>query len=281
MSTITPSSSDYPERLNKLHDPPKRLFIAGVMPDFSRPVITVIGSRKATAYGSAVAQMLSSELARAGVHIVSGLALGIDGLAHQSALKSGGLTSAVLPSGLDEIYPASHRSLAKHIVEQGGALISEYSPGTRPAAYHFPARNRIEAALADALLVIEAGAKSGTLITVEHALDIGVPVLAVPGPITSTLSIGTNRLIKNGAALVSSAADVLAELGLETAPTTERLGTDATEQLILNHLSRAFQATTDELARACRLDHNEINRRLTHLELAGSVKAQSGWWVLA
>lgn len=281
MSMIKFGSSDYPARLGKLHDPPKRLFIEGKLPDFSRPVITIIGSRKATAYGSAVAQMLSFELASAGVHVVSGLALGIDGLAHQSALKSGGLTSAVLPCGLDEIYPASHRSLAKHIVEGGGALISEYPPGTRPAAYHFPARNRIEAALADALLVIEAGEKSGTMITVEHALDIGVPVLAVPGPITSALSVGTNRIIKNGAALVSSTTDVLAELGLENVASTTHLATDSTEQLILDHLSRTFQATTDELALACGLNNHEINRRLTHLELAGTIRVQGGWWVLA
>lgn len=281
MSVIRLSSPDYPERLNRLHDPPERLFIHGELPDFSRPVLAVVGSRKPSVYGTTILERLLLPVVSAGVHIVSGLALGIDGKAHMAALAARGLTSAVLPSGLDEIYPASHRLLANQIVGSGGALISEYPPSTRAAAYHFPARNRIVAALADAVLVIEAAQKSGTLITAEHALDIGVPVLAVPGAITSPTSAGTNHLIQFGAGLISSATDILSELGFDTSPLPTRRAKDAQGQAILDQLAHSAPASSEQLAAACGLAQGEINRYLTHLELDGAIKAQGGGWVLA
>lgn len=281
MSVITPRSSDYPERLKRLHDPPERLFVKGPMPDFNRPVLAVVGTRKPSAYGLTLVERLLRPVVEQGVHIISGLALGIDGQAHRLTLSAGGLTSAVLPSGLDEVYPASHQLLAKQILEHGGALITEYTPGTRAAPYHFPARNRIVAALADAVLVTEAGKRSGTLITAEHALDIGVPVLAVPGAITSPTSAGTNHLLQLGAGLITSANDILNELGLEAEATAPRRAHDAKSQAILDALQRSAPASAEELALSCRLSQADTNRGLTHLELDGAVKAQAGLWVLA
>lgn len=283
MSTIrlSPTSADYPGRLIKLHDPPKRLFVAGQMPDFKRPVLAVVGSRKASPYGRWATGHIVGPVAAAGVHIISGLALGIDGLSHQTALERGGLTSAILPSGLDEIYPASHAQLAQNIIAGGGALISEYPPGTRAASYHFPARNRIVAALADAVLVIEAGTKSGTLITAEHALDIGVPVLAVPGPINSASSTGTNHLIGLGAGLVASAEDVLSELGIELQRSNRPRGANAQEQALLEAVADQPAASLEQLAMKLQMAPTELSRLLTHLELKGLIRSEAGGWMLA
>lgn len=278
---LTPSASDYPGRLMRLHDPPKRLFVTGSMPDWSQPVLAVVGSRKASAYGRWATNHLVGRVAAAGVHILSGLALGIDGLSHQAALERGGLTSAILPSALDEVYPSSHHLLAQKILRGGGALITEYAPGTRAAPYHFPARNRIVAALSDAVLVVEAGERSGTLITAEHALDIGVPVLAVPGPINSPTSVGTNRLIQLGAGLVTSADDILSELGVE--PDTQPIarGGTALEQALLETVAANPAASVELLAAKLNLTPPAISRLLTHLELKGLVRAEAGGWTLA
>jgi DNA processing protein len=278
---LTPSSPAYPERLLRLHDPPQQLFIRGRLPDFKQPVLAVVGSRKASAYGRWATDHLVGRLAAAGVHILSGLALGIDGLSHLAALERGGLTSAVLPSGLSEVYPASHRGLARRIVESGGALISEYPPATRAAPYHFPARNRLVAALSNAVLVIEAGTQSGTLITAEHALDLGVPVLAVPGPINSPTSAGTHQLLKLGAGLVTGAEDIWQELGVEAGRRPQLKGANAMEDALLESLQRRPAATLEDLAEELRLPPPELNRLLTHLELTGAIRAEAGRWTLA
>jgi len=277
---LTPASENYPQRLKRLHDPPGQLFIKGTLPDFNQLILAVVGSRKASAYGRWATERLVGQVAASGVHILSGLALGIDSLSHASALGRGGLTSAVLPAGLDEVYPASHRTLADKIVAGGGALLSEYTPAVRAAPYHFPARNRIVAALADAVLIIEAGERSGTLITAEHALDIGVPVLAVPGPINSPTSVGTNRLIQQGAGLVTSAEDILAELGLEAAHRPAVRGANPQEQAVLDWLVDHPAVSMEELAEGLGLAPAEVNRLLTHLELAGSVRVDVGGWTL-
>jgi DNA processing protein len=278
---LIPGSSDYPERLKRLHDPPKVLYVQGRLPDFSRPVLAVVGSRRASAYGRWVTAHLVGRLAQSGIHILSGLALGIDGLSHTAALEHGGLTSAVLPAGHAEVYPASHRQLAQRITQTGGALFSEYPPEVRAAPYHFPARNRIVASLGDAVLVIEAGVKSGTLITAEHALDLGIPVLAVPGPINSPTSAGTNKLIQLGAGLVASAEDILSELGLEANQRPRALGANPREQSLLDILAEHPGASQDDLVQLSKLSPAELSGLLTHLELKGSVKAEAGCWTLA
>jgi DNA processing protein len=272
ISTITHHDSHYPSSLTKLSDPPQRLFVRG-QPLTALPQITVaiVGSRKATSYGQAVTRELAGHLARRGVGIISGLALGIDSIAHQAALEAGGYTLAVMPCGLDRVYPASHRQLAEKISQQG-TLISEYEPGIRAAKYHFPARNRIVAALADAVLITEAALRSGTLITAEHALDIGVPVMAVPGPVTHGNSAGTNRLIQQGAALITSYVDVLRELGYtDVLPEHQYEPANQSEGAVLSCLG-AEPLRIDQLQQQTGLAIADLQRRLTHLEIQGVIE---------
>jgi len=269
ISVIKPDKLDAWRRLARLNDPPRRLFIRGDY-DPLQPAVAMVGSRKYTAYGRQVAERMAGDLARRGVRIVSGLALGIDSLAHQAALAAGGQTIAVLPSGIDLIYPASHRRLGEQISRQG-ALISEYPPGTSATRYSFVARNRIVAALGDVLVVVEAAAKSGTLITAEYALDMGISVLAVPGPITSPTSVGTNRLIGLGAKPVLGVADILVELGLDPdGPSAGHTADNADGQAILDALKPGSKQFS-ELSQLTGLRTEVISRELTHLELNGQV----------
>jgi len=267
---IRPSNANVYRRLNRLADPPRQLFLKGEY-DPAQPAVAIIGSRKHSSYGRLAAESLTGDLASHGVTIISGLALGIDSLAHRAALSRQGRTVAVMPGGLDRVYPASHRQLADQLVNGGGGLISEYPPGTLPAKHHFVARNRIVAALSDAVVVVEAASRSGTLITAEYALDIGLPVLAVPGPITSPTSIGTNRLIDTGAKLIASAGDILLELGLEgrkpagTYLAASPLGQDIIDRLKFGPMSAS------QLALEVKAKLNQLNRELTHLELDSAI----------
>lgn len=208
-------SARYPERLAEIHDPPFGLFVrapAGALDRLDeRPVVAVVGSRRATAPGRRLAHDLAAELTRRGAVIVSGLAHGIDTAAHEGALSAGGTTVAVLGCGVDVRYPRRNAGLAERIAASG-AIASEYWPGTPPAPWRFPARNRIVAGLAHATCVVEAGRRSGALITADFGLEAGRPVLAVPGWPGSVASEGTNALIRAGAAVLEEAADVVAEL---------------------------------------------------------------------
>lgn len=210
--------ANLPEKLRRIFNPPAKLYFEGEWPDESRPHLAVVGSRKPTQYGMAVLEYLIEPVARAGVVIVSGLAYGIDKLAHETTLKAGGTTIAVLGSGLDKanFYPASHFNLGKQIVQNGGLLISEYPEGSEGLKYRFVERNRLIAGLADATLIIEAADQSGSLITAQLALNENRDVWAVPGSIFSELSFGTNRLIQNGAKLVASPKDILEAFNLES-----------------------------------------------------------------
>lgn len=237
-------------------------------------MLAVVGSRKPTAYGRQVVNQLIAGLRGTNTTIISGLALGIDSLAHRAALDNNLPTIAVLPSGLDKIYPASHRHLAQEITAKG-TLISEYPAGTTAAKYHFPARNRIIAALAQAVLVVEAAERSGSLITAEHALDIGVGVLAVPGPVTSPLSAGTNHLIQIGAGMINSVDDLLLELGIEAGQRQSPRGQNRQEQLILDVLHTGPQSV-HQLQVETAIDVRELSQILTSLEVTGSVTALSG-----
>ena len=257
-------------RLNKLSDPPRQLFIRGEY-DPDLPAIAIVGSRKHSTYGKVVTEKLAGDLSRAGINIVSGLAIGIDSLAHRAALTAGGTTAAVMPGGVDRVYPASHRNLAEDMISANGALISEYPSGTLPARHHFVARNRIVAALSDAVLVVEAAAKSGTLITAEYALDMGLPVLAVPGPITSPTSVGTNRLIDMGAKLVTTADDILMELGLSRANTSSQYAAGSKLGQAIVDCLRSGPLSVNDLASLTKSELSEVNRELTHLELDSAV----------
>lgn len=238
-----------------------------------RPCVTVVGSRKVSAYGKAVTLGLAGELAKAGVVIISGLALGVDSLAHKAALDAGGLTIAVLPSGIDRIYPASHQGLAKQILAQGGALVSEYPNDELPHKYHFIERNRIASGMGDALLVTEAAEKSGTLHTASFALEQGKPVLAVPGNITSPTSVGTNNLIKTGATPVTSAQDIMYALGLELTEAKKEAprSSNPHEQILLDLL---FSGVSDgtELLDQSELEVSLFNQTLTMLEIRGHIR---------
>ena len=207
-------------RLDGIPDQPREhLYARGAhaADALAAPTVAVVGARACSGYGAQVARMLARELAAAGVTVVSGLARGIDGEAHRGALDADGRTLAVLGCGIDRDYPAAHADLARRIAETGG-IVSEYEPGTEPAPWRFPARNRIIAALADAVVIVEARNRSGALITVDLAMEIDRPIYAVPGEITSALSEGTNDLLRHGwATALTSALDVLAALGIEGA----------------------------------------------------------------
>ncbi len=272
---LTLSTPDVPEKLRNISTPPKKLFILSSDSKelLTRPAVAIVGSRKATPYGTSVTASLAGDLARAGVIIVSGLAIGIDGIAHRAALEAGGRTIAVLPTGLDHIYPATHRQLAKQILEQGGALVTEYPEGTSINKGNFIARNRIISGLSDAVLVTEAAAKSGSLHTADFALDQGRAVLAVPGNITSTTSEGTNNLIKSGAMPATEAADILRAIGIEPLLAARQVPMSANpnEQLLIDMLAEGMQDGSELLHRS-QLEVSIFNQSLTMLEIRGLIR---------
>jgi len=203
----------YPANLREIQAPPERLYVRGSLAEGDALAIAVVGSRAATSYGLAVAERLGADLAARGVTVVSGLARGIDSAAHRGALRAGGRTIAVMGSGVDVIYPPENRRLAGEI-EESGALVSQFEPGTRPLAGYFPARNRVIAGLSLGVVVVEAAEKSGSLITAGLAGELGREIMAVPGPLTSPQSVGAHRLIQDGAALIQGWEDVVSQLPL-------------------------------------------------------------------
>lgn len=205
---------EYPEKLKEIYDKPITLYIKGnkeILDEFS---LAIIGCRENSEYGKKVGSKLSYDIAKKGIVTISGLARGIDSIAHKSTLMAKGKTIAVIGSGIDNIYPPENKKLVDEIVENGGAVVSEYVIGTKAEKMNFPARNRIISALSDGVIVIEAKKKSGTMITVDFALDNGKEVFAVPGNITSINSEGTNELIKQGAKLITNAEEILEEFSL-------------------------------------------------------------------
>ena len=265
----------YPPFLAAIHDPPSALWVRGTveLELLSRPCVAVVGARACSSYGRAVARSLSRELAASGVVVVSGMARGIDGEAHRGALEAGGLTVAVLGCGIDRDYPAAHGELARRICEHG-LIVSEYEPGVEPAPWRFPARNRLIAGLSRAVVVVEARERSGALITVDFALEQGRDVLTVPGEITSSLSAGSNALLRLGAAPALSSDDVLEAIGIvvERQAPPEPEG-DAGRLLAA---LRDTPATADELARATGLAAADVASLLVELELDGRVSAGDG-----
>jgi DNA processing protein len=284
VKTILKQSSEFPGKLQTIASPPKEIGVLGnIQPLSDGPVVSVVGSRSATPYGRQVTIQLVKELAARGVAIVSGLALGIDSIAHQAALEAKGYTAAVLPSPVDDVYPASHRRLAQQILASGGALISEYSELGRPEAFksRFIERNRLVAGLADALLITEAGERSGTLHTANFALDQGKTVLCVPGNITSPLSLGTNNLIKSGAVPVTDIKDILQALGLSEAQTEATIyAANDNEAAILEVIRDGVTDSAILLSRSG-LSTSQFNQTLTMLEITGKIRPLgAGHWAL-
>jgi DNA processing protein len=259
---------DFPPLVRAIHDPPVGLFVRGCRPlDVLRqPCVSIVGARACSPYGGQVARTLARELAAAGLAVVSGLARGIDGEAHRGALDADGLTVAVLGCGIDRDYPASHRELAERIAERG-LIVSEYGPGVEPAPWRFPARNRIVAGLGAVTIVVEARERSGALITADLALEEGREVFAVPGEITSSLSKGTNALLRAGATPLTCAGDVLELFGLEGREEPARNASPLLELL---------PATADELARASGLEAGALAAALAELELSDAVVEAEG-----
>ncbi len=291
INTLCWDDADYPRRLREIDNPPPLLYLRGSLADSDDWAVAIVGTRRATSYGKEVARELASALASAGVTIISGLARGIDAIAHVAALESGGRTIAVLGSGLDKLYPPEHAALAEKITanEASGALISDYALGTPPEAANFPPRNRIISGLSLGVIVVEAGEDSGALITAEFAMDQGREVFAVPGNIFSRSSRGPNKLIQQGAKIVLNAEDVLEELNLKMAARHAEAraqlplfdGADETERKLLAHLS-AEPLHADELSVLTTLPIATVSSALAMMELKGMARQVGGMtYVLA
>jgi DNA processing protein len=284
VNTLTLTSSDYPEILREIGQPPKQLYILGSITELLvMPRLAVIGSRKVSIYGRQVTQQLVRDAAARGIVIVSGLALGVDGIAHQAAIEAGGKTIAVLPTGLDKIYPASHHQLAKKILETGGALITEYPTGTEPFKTNFIARNRIVSGISDGVLITEAAEKSGTLHTANFALEQGKTVMAVPGNINSPLSAGTNNLIKAGAIPITNTQDIFHALDLNVGAqlTMDVVGATKEESILLELLASGFTESAELLTKSG-LDPSVFNQTMTMLEINGKARPLgAGHWTIS
>lgn len=275
---ISWESDKYPVRLKEIDSPPPVLYCWGDFDPNDRWAVSIVGTRRMSAYGEAVTQELSSALAMNGITVISGMARGIDGVAHRTALENGGRTIAVLGSGLDYLYPPEHRQLAKEISENG-VVATDYPLGTRPEARNFPPRNRIISGLGLVVVIVEAGEGSGALITAHFALDQGREVFAVPGKIHSRTSVGTNQLIRDGAIPFLSVEDVLEALNFDVIVRQEVINEfmpeDEVERMVYEKLS--FEPIhVDAIRAACGLPVSKITASLAMLELKGRARQIGG-----
>jgi len=264
----------YPQRLKEIEQPPPVLYVRGdyLLDDLF--AVAIVGTRRVTPYGRQITEELASYLASNGITVISGLARGVDAIAHQTALKAGGRTIGVLGSGVDKIYPPEHRQLAEKMIEQG-AIISDYAPGTPPDASNFPPRNRIISGLSLAVVVIEAGETSGALITAEFAAEQGREVFAVPGSILAPQSKGTNKLIQEGALPLLSVNDLMQALNLtrmgEHKAARKIIPADETEARLMNVLS-AEPLHVDAIRNQTELPIEKVSATLALMELKGMVR---------
>jgi DNA processing protein len=278
---ITWSDAAYPPALTTIVDPPPVLWVRGAQDVLSRPAVAIVGSRAGTAYALSVAEQLARDLATAGLVVVSGLARGVDSAAHRGVVAAGGMTIGVLGSGVDVLYPREHTALAREI-EKDGAIISELVPGTPPQQQFFPRRNRIISGLSRAVVVIEAGEQSGSLITARCALDQGRDVLAVPGSVLSGRNRGAHALLRDGAKIVESADDILDELGmLDRGGAVRRVnengaGRSGEHDPILAALPVGDPSDLDEIAERSGMSPAKLLPRLFELELEGRVTRVGG-----
>lgn len=277
INSILPEKHQFLQIISTIAHVPERLYILGALPETRVPTVAIVGSRKPTSYGKEVTYQLAYELAKKGVVIISGLAYGVDAIAHRAALDAGGTTIAILANGLDTIYPSAHAGLAKQILAQGGAIISEYEPAVGARDFQFLARNRIVSGLADAVIVTEAAARSGTLATINHALDQNKEVFAVPGNITSPLSVGCNNVIKQGAHPITSANDLLEIIAphLLEPQTTLALGSNPQEITIIKLLQQGVRAG-EQLQQQSGIPAAEFSQTLSMLEINGDIRPLGG-----
>lgn len=276
----------FPNKLREIPDPPLWLFVKGSLPDPQKPCVSIIGARNCTAYGEQAALYFAGELAKCGVQIISGLARGIDGESHRGAVNNGGRTFGILGNGVDVVFPASNRRLYEEVIRCGG-VISEYPPGMEGLAYHFPQRNRLISGLSDVIFVIEAGEKSGTLITVNCGLEQGKTILALPGKITDKLSVGCNRLIREGAVPVTCTEDIIFELKSSyphlCGNTSESIKKDKAlaykEKIVYSCLSLEPKHV-ETIASETKTGITDTIATLTRLELRGFVlQKQKDWYI--
>lgn len=283
INTVRPQDNIFTNQLASIAKVPNTLYYCGELPSTPVKSVAIVGSRKPTPYGKSVTEKIVHALAEHNVTIISGLALGIDSIAHRAALKFNTPTIAVMARGLNGIYPASHFSLSREIVKAGGALISTY-PADMPAQpYHFLERNRIISGLSSIVIVTEAAVKSGTLNTASHALEQGKDVFAVPGNITSPMSAGCNRLIRQGAQPLIDTSDILSALGIKSQKTTPQIPVrkNKTEQLIINAIL-AGAKDTNQIINATNISPSSIFVTLSTLEIAGIIESSpEGVWTIS
>lgn len=272
---ISPQENEYTKILTSIPNKPQALYYGGILPQKRQISVAIVGSRKPTSYGREIASRLAFELASRGVIVVSGLALGIDALAHRAALDAGGVTLAIQANGLHKIYPHTNRDLGNKIIDQGGAIITEYEEGIEPLPYHFLARNRIVSGLSDIIVVVEAAKRSGTLSTATHALEQGKDVYAVPGNITNPTSAGCNNLIAHGATPISSIrefVDHVAPLSQPNQQTGLPFGGSPLEAKIIE-LIQAGVRDGEELQIKSGATASDFSTALTMLEINGTIRA--------
>jgi len=289
MRFISYKNKDFPMRLSQIPESPLGIFVRGALPSPNLPAVAIVGTRNNTNYGGKTAEDLAKQLAEVGVVIISGMALGLDARAHEGALKGQGDTVAVLPSGADVCYPSQNHYIFKQILESG-CIVSEFLPGTIPQKWEFLSRNRIVSGFADILIVVEASARSGTSSTVNHALNQGKDVFAVPGRITDKMSAGTNEFIKQGAHICTSYLDILLYLKNKShlAAFFDAVNKEITEDIVPQKLSLASDealvyacmchdpVTIDYIAYKTGLNLAKLNTILLEMELNGHIKKTAG-----
>ena len=274
INTYSPEKEKYLKILSDIANPPKKLNCSGSLPTERIATVAIVGTRKPTSYGKEVTHQIAYELASRGIVIVSGLALGIDALAHRGALEAGGTTIAVLGCGLPRIYPSSHKGLAEEIVRNGGALLSEYKLDEQARPHYFLERNRLVSGLADAIIITEAAARSGTLNTAAHALEQGKNIFVVPGNITSPLSAGCNALLKQGAIPLTTYGDVIEVIAPEQLRSQSSLALGSTElETTILKLLRAGTRDGDELLKLSGVESTEFATTLTMMEISGTIRS--------
>ncbi|MDR1032706.1 MAG: DNA-processing protein DprA [Candidatus Nomurabacteria bacterium] len=275
INEISPQDSIFTEVLGPIALTPKKLYYRGKLPENRIKSVAIVGSRKPTAYGQAVCYKLAFELAKRGIAVISGLALGTDAIAHRGALDAGGCTIAVICSGIDRITPRTNNVLGERIEANGGAIISEFPPGELVYRWSFLKRNRLVSGLADAVVVVEAAARSGTLSTATHGLNQGKPVFAVPGNISSPLSAGCNNLIKQGAMPLTELDDILSIIApdkLKQATLADVMGDTKQENDILAQIKDG-ESDGEAIIAKLNMPVGEFNQTITMLELKGMVRA--------
>lgn len=278
---IDETNEKYPKELLKLKKHPKKLYVAGNMEKLNNKSVAIVGSRNNTEYGKYYASKFSVALSKVGITVVSGLAIGIDSICHENAIKGKGSTIAVIGSGINNIYPEENIEIAKQIIENGGALISEYPPETAANLKNFPARNRIIAGLSKCVIVIEAKYRSGSSITATNAFKQNKKVFCIPGRIGDKTSVGTNNLIRRGATLITNINDILYELGEDTINIIEENKIDTSinmekEYIQIYKLLEKMPMNKNEISRVLQMSISELNNKITIMEIEGYIETLPG-----